>query len=85
MSTGTRVLILLTDGNDLGSRNTESEAIAAAGHADVTVYAIAAGATSDTKALAALTGATGGRVFDVADTARLDVTYRSLARELRRT
>ena len=85
MSTGTRVLVLLTDGNDLGSKSTQSEAIAAADRADVTVYAIAAGPRSDTRALAALAGATGGRVFDVADTARLDATYRSLARELRRT
>ena len=46
MSTGTRVLVLLTDGNDLGSKSTQSEAIAAARRADVTVYAIAAGATN---------------------------------------
>jgi tight adherence protein B len=85
MSTGSRVLVLLTDGHDLGSASTRAEAIAAAQRANVVVYAIAAGSQADTEPLAALAFSTGGRVFGAADTAKLDATYRSLGSELRRT
>lgn len=85
MSSGSRVLVLLTDGHDLGSESTQSEAIAAAQRSNVVVYAIAAGVKTDTEPLEALASATGGRVFDAAHSARLDATYRSVGRELRRT
>ena len=85
MSNDSRILVLLTDGRDVGSKSTLAEAIASARHANVVVYAIAAGTKADRGPLAALASATGGRIFDAADTARLDAAYRSLGRELRRT
>lgn len=85
MSSGSRVLVLLTDGHDLGSGRSLQQSIAAAQHANVVVYAIAAGARTDVKPLTALASATGGRRFDAADAARLGAAYRSLGRELDRT
>jgi Flp pilus assembly protein TadB/Mg-chelatase subunit ChlD len=85
MSNGTRILVLLTDGRDLGSRSSLSNAIAAAQKANVVVYSIAAGAKADRQPLAALASATGGRLFDAADATKLSATYRTLSRELDRT
>lgn len=85
MSTGTRILVLLTDGHDVGSRASLSEAIAAAQRGDVIVYAIAAGSRADTEPLVALATATGGRLFDAANATRLSATYAALGRELHRT
>jgi tight adherence protein B len=85
MSNDTRVVVLLTDGHDVGSESTEANAIAEAQRANVVVYAIAAGSKTDRGSLAALAKATGGRVFDAADTARLDAAYRSVGSELQRT
>jgi tight adherence protein B len=85
MSNGTRILVVLTDGRDVGSSRSLSEAIAAAQRANVTVYAIAAGAAADGKPLAALASATGGKLFDAANTAGLGATYRRLSGELNRT
>ena len=79
------MLVLLTDGHDLGSRSSLQQAIAAAQDANVVVYAIAAGASTDVKPLTALASATGGRRFDAADATGLDAAYRSLGRELDRT
>ena len=42
MPNGARILVLLTDGRDVGSNSSLSEAIAAAQHANVIVYSIAA-------------------------------------------
>jgi tight adherence protein B len=85
MTNGSRVLVLLTDGHDLGSRSSLKQTIAAAQDASVVVYAIAAGARTDVKPLTALASATGGTRFDAADATGLDAAYRSLARELDRT
>ena len=85
MTSGSRVLVLLTDGHDLGSRSSLKQTIAAAQDANVVVYAIAAGARTDVKPLTALASETGGRRFDAADAAGLDAAYRSLGRELDRT
>jgi tight adherence protein B len=85
MTSGSRVLVLLTDGHDLGSRNSLKQAIAAAREANVVVYAIAAGARTDVQPLTALASATGGRRFDAADAKGLGAAYRSLGRELDRT
>jgi tight adherence protein B len=82
---GSRLLVLLTDGRDVGSANTLTEAIDAAKKADVVVYAIATGHGADRQPLAALAAATGGRLFDAADSASLGATYASLSRELDRT
>jgi tight adherence protein B len=85
MTAGTRILVLLTDGHDLGSKSTLAKEIAAAKRANVIVYSIAAGSRSDREPLAELASATGGRLFDAADSARLGAAYRALARELDRT
>jgi tight adherence protein B len=85
MSTGSRVLILLTDGHDLGSRTSLARAIASAQRANVTVFAIAAGRRTDVNPLRELAAATGGRLFTAADPTGLGAAYRSLGRELDRT
>jgi tight adherence protein B len=85
MSNGTRILVLLTDGRDLGSNGSLSEAIAAAQRANVVVYSIAAGTRADRQPLEALASATGGRLFDAARATKLSATYSTLSRELDRT
>ena len=85
MSSGMRILVLLTDGKDLGSHNSLPDAIAAARRANVVVYSIAAGASADKTPLRALAAATGGKVFDAADVGSLGSTYSALSRELART
>jgi len=85
MSNGMRILVLLTDGHDLGSKSSLSGAIAAARRANVVVYAIAAGAKAEKAPLHSLASATGGKVFDAADAGSLGSTYQALSRELDRT
>ena len=85
MSAGTRILILLTDGRDVGSRASFAEAISAAQRASVVVYAIAAGQRADTGTLSKLADATGGRVFDANDVSQLGAVYAAVGRELDRT
>ena len=85
MAAGTRILVVLTDGRDLGSRRSLTDAIAAAERSDVVVYAIAAGNRVDRAPLAGLTRATGGAVFDAADVSRLSATYEAVQRDLDRT
>jgi tight adherence protein B len=85
MSNGMRILVLLTDGRDLGSRSSLSGAIAAAKRANVVVYAIAAGSKADKTPLVALASATGGKVFDAADARSLGASYGALSQELART
>jgi tight adherence protein B len=85
MSAGTRILILLTDGRDVGSRASFDEAISAAQRASVVVYAIAAGQRADTATLSKLVDATGGRLFDANDVSQLGAVYGALGRELDRT
>jgi tight adherence protein B len=85
MSSGTRILVLLTDGRDVGSRASLRQAIKAAQRAEVVVYAIAAGVRADMETLATLAGSTGGRVFDTANVSHLTATYAALDRELDRT
>jgi tight adherence protein B len=85
LSSGARILVLLTDGRDVGSGASLKEAITTAQAAGVTVYAIAAGARADLKTLRTLASATGGRVYDSADVSELAATYTSLGRELDRT
>jgi tight adherence protein B len=85
MSTGSRILVLLTDGHDLGSRRSLAESIAAAQRTNVVVFAIAAGGRTDLKPLEKLAAATGGRLFAADDATGLGAAYRSLGRELDRT
>ena len=67
MSNGTRILVLLTDGRDLGSRSTLAEAIAAAQRANVDRLSRSRRAPVRLTASAELAAATGGRLFDAAD------------------
>jgi tight adherence protein B len=85
MSAGTRILILLTDGHDVGSHASLGQAISAAQRASVVVYAIAAGGRADMSTLSRLTGATGGRLFDANDISQLGAVYSALGRELDHT
>ncbi len=85
MSNGSRVLVLLTDGRDRGSRSTLAQATTAAQRAHVIVYAIAAGAGADRAPLASLASATGGRLFNASDTTSVGEAYATLSRELDRT
>jgi tight adherence protein B len=85
MSSGTRILVLLTDGRDVGSHTKLSQAIAAAQRANVIVYSIAAGPRVDREPLIALAQATGGRLFDSADVTGLSAAYQALRSELDRT
>jgi tight adherence protein B len=85
MATGTRILVLLTDGHDVGSHSSLRQAIRAAQRGNVVVYAIAAGTRADKATLASLSGATGGRLFDAQDVTQLSSVYAALGQELDRT
>jgi tight adherence protein B len=85
MSTGTRILVLLTDGRDVGSHSSLGQAIRAAQRGNVVVYAIAAGTRADKATLSSLAGATGGRLFDAEDVTQLSAIYAALGQELDRT
>ena len=81
-----RVLILLTDGQEVSSEASLSAAIAAARKAGVTVYPIAIESASFSPApLKELAKATGGRYTGARDSASLVAVYNSIAAELRRT
>jgi tight adherence protein B len=85
MSAGTKVLVVLTDGHDLGSHASLQQAVAAAQRGSVIVYAITAGNRADRGTLSQLAGQTGGRLFDASDISQLGATYAALSRELDRT
>jgi tight adherence protein B len=85
MSNGTRILVLLTDGHDVGSQASLTRAIRAAQRAGVVVYPIAAGRRADRQTLGLVASETGGRLFDGDDVSQLDAIYAALGRELDRT
>jgi Ca-activated chloride channel family protein len=77
-----RVLILLTDGNDTGSKVPPIKAAEIAGRNEVTVYPVAVGdptgvgeAAMDMETLQGIADATGGRLFDASDREELEVVY----------
>ncbi len=81
-----RVLILLTDGQEVSSEATLEAAITAARKAGVTVYPIAIESPSFSPApLKRLAKATGGRYSGARDSAALVGVYTSIAAELKRT
>jgi tight adherence protein B len=81
-----RVLVLLTDGQDVSSKTSLSDALAAARDAGVLVYPIAVGGTDATKRpLEQMASATGGTFHAAASSKALGGVYSSLAAELRRT
>jgi len=81
-----RVLILLTDGQEVSSEATLETAIAAARKAGVTVYPIAIESPSfSPEPLKRLAEATGGRYSGARDSGALVAVYTSIAEELKRT
>jgi len=91
--TGRKALILLTDGEDNGSRTTVEAAIEAAQRADTLIYSILFSDSSfggrrrfgpDGKTiLQKMSKETGGGFFEVSKKRPLDVIYRQLQEELR--
>jgi tight adherence protein B len=81
-----RVIVLLTDGQEVSSKASLNEAIAAAREARVTVYPIGIESASFKPGpLKRLAAETGGRYTGAAGTAALHSIYTALAQELRRT
>jgi tight adherence protein B len=81
-----RVLVLVTDGRDQGSKTRLDQALAQAKQAGVVVYPI--GIVShdfDSSALQRLAKETGGTFYPAASTARLQSVYAAIAAELGRT
>ena len=84
--TQSRVIILVTDGNETASEATLDDAIAAAQQADVKVYVV--GIESDRfnpVPLKELAQETGGSYYSAASTSALTQVYYSIAQDLRRT
>jgi VWFA-related protein len=78
---GRRALVLLTDGDDRGSRTRDTELVAYARRKDVLVYPIAIGRARP-PLFAELAAATGGRSFHATDAAAVDRAVRTIAEEL---
>ena len=82
---GGRVLVLLTDGNDVGSQASEDDALSSLHHAGAVVYPVAFGSKADASGLKRLASQTGGSFHGAAAGGALTAIYSSIARELRRT
>jgi tight adherence protein B len=81
-----RVLVLLTDGSDTGSRATLDQAVAAARKAEVAIYAIGIeGDTFTPEALQRLASETGGQYYGASSAGGLLKVYASIAAALRHT
>src|SRR5918911_3876485 len=83
--TGGKVVVLLTDGDDVGSKVSQSAALSALHKAGAVVYPIAFGSHADTNGLKKLAAATGGSFHSASNTGALKDIYAGIARELRRT
>ena len=82
---GGKVVVLLTDGDDVGSKSNEKAAMAALHKAGAVAYPIAFGAKADASALERLASSTGGSFHRASDTSALKDIYASIAAELKRT
>jgi len=83
---GGRVLVVLTDGQDVSSKSSLGGALAGARKAGVLVYPIAIGSAGSTVApLKRLAGSTGGGFRTASTSAALKGVYASVAAELKRT
>ena len=96
---GRRAIVILTDGEDHGSRYDLKEAIAAAQRADIVVYSIyyssegfnsgmtqrhpAPGTVDGRQILGEISNATGGHVFTVNQKMPLDLIYTQIADDMR--
>lgn len=79
-----RVVVLLTDGRDVGSSTSLAGAVESARHAGVAVYTIALG-NADNPVLRKVATDTGGTFYASPTASSLESIYRSIARELDRT
>jgi tight adherence protein B len=83
---GGRVVVLLTDGQDVSSQSSLPAAIAAAKQVGALVYPIGVGATATTaEPLHEMAAQTGGAYHSAATTAVLGSVYSAIGGELRRT
>jgi tight adherence protein B len=82
---GGRVVVLLTDGNDVGSRASEDDALLSLHKAGAVVYPIAFGSRADSSGLERLASSTGGSFHTASTSGTLSGIYSSIGRELRRT
>jgi Ca-activated chloride channel family protein len=80
-----RVLVLLTDGNDSGSKVPPRKAAELAAQNDITIHTVAVGDPSssgegemDLETLRAIADATGGRAFGADDREQLEGIYREI-------
>lgn len=96
---GRRAMVILTDGDDHGSRYSLEQAIAAAQRADVVVYSVfysgesflsgmrgpsmTNGRVDGHQVLEAISGATGGHVFTVSRKTPLDLIFTQIADDMR--
>ena len=81
-----RVVVLLTDGQDVSSKASLAEAVASAHKTGVLVYPISIGGSAKTKQpLQTLAGETGGAFNSAASSKALAGIYSSVAAELKRT
>jgi tight adherence protein B len=82
---GGKVVVLLTDGDDVGSKTSEPGALKVLHKAGAVVYPIAFGSHADTKGLEELASQTGGTFHTASSTSALKSIYAGIAKELRRT
>jgi tight adherence protein B len=82
---GGRVVVLLTDGDDVGSRTSEAAALVSLHKAGAIVYPIAFGAKADVSGLKRLATETGGSFHAAAASGTLAAIYSAIAQELRHT
>jgi tight adherence protein B len=81
-----RVIVVLTDGADKGSKHTIDQAITAARDANVAVYSIGIEGTGFTPdPLIDIAGKTGGQYFGASSTSSLRAVYAKIADTLKRT
>ena len=82
-----RVMIVASDGQDIGSDHSREEALTMAQHAEVTIYAISTGGSEASgagdKILRRLAEQTGGRAFFPFKASDTTANFREIARELR--
>jgi tight adherence protein B len=82
---GRRVLIVLTDGDDISSKATAAQVIAAAHASDVTIYAIALKSSAfQPVTLKRIAEATGGGLYS-ATTSQINDVYRTIGKDLHST
>ena len=83
---GRKVIILITDGEDTGSRVSLQKAIEAAQKSDVIIYSIyyvAGGFGGNSGVLKKMSEETGGRVFDAGRRANLEEIFKQIQEEMR--